>query len=271
MTSGDPLESGWRGSVADGYGFGDDELARLKEAAGWLAAFEDGLHPHRLVDLAINGAPGLDGDRLDGTPALLGARYAILADGFAGAGPATPREPMRKALVSFGYVDEADLCGRTLDALAGFNARMLEVTIAIGAAAPHLAALRRRAASSPHRVEIRLDADDMAELLGEADLAIGAGGVSLYERLAAGVPSITILAAENQRLIVEGVAAVGATLFLGAVGDVSAQEILEAVARLDRDRQERARLARAGRALIDGRGAERTAAALRAFAQERRR
>jgi len=260
-----PLESGWRGCVVDSYDIEDAELDRLKRAAGWLAGFEDGLLPRRQLDLAINGAPGLEGDRLGGTPALLGAGYAMIAEGFAGACPVAPRTPMRRVLISFGYRDDDDLCGRTLEALDALDIRPLEATIAIGSAAPHLAALRRRAEASRHRVEIRQDARDMARLIADCDLAIGAGGVSLYERLAAGAPSITILAAENQRLGVDGVVQAGATLYLGAAVEASAARIGEAVARLDRAPEERARLARAGRSLIDGRGVERVAAALRAL------
>ena len=261
-----PLETGWRGCVVDSYDIEDAELDRLKRAAGWLAGFEDGLRPRRQLDLAINGAPGLEGDRLGGTPALLGARYAMIAEGFAGACSDAPRTPMRHVLISFGYRDADDLCGRTLEALDALDIRPLEATIAIGSAAPHLAALRRRAEASRHRVEIQPDARDMAGLLADCDIAIGAGGVSLYERLAAGAPSITILAAENQRLGVEGVVRAGATLCLGTAAEASAERIAAAVARLAGQPEERARLARAGRALIDGRGAERVAAALRAFA-----
>lgn len=264
-----PAGRAWRGCIVDSYGVTDQDLVGLKQAAGWLAAFEDGLRPHPLVDLAINGAPGLTGDRLGDTPALLGERYAILPEGFVAVAPAAPRRTIQRVLISFGYRDDADLCGRAVAAFDRFAARQLDLVVAIGSGGAHLEALRRRAASSPHRVELRLDARNMAELLRAADLAIGAGGVSLYERMAAGVPSVTIVAAENQRLIAEGAHAAGATLCLGQAENLSPDAILGAVLRLDRSPEERARLAESGRRLIDGRGAERVAAALRAFAERR--
>jgi spore coat polysaccharide biosynthesis predicted glycosyltransferase SpsG len=120
--------------------------------------------------------------------------------------------------------------------------------------------VRRRAAALGS--ELVVDAPDLVAQLAQVDLAIGAGGVGLLERMAAGVPSIGLAIADNQRANLEGAAARGAVRFLGPAREVSAERLAAEIAALADDAGSRAAMTRAGRALVDGRGADRVAAAL---------
>ncbi len=55
----------------------------------------------------------------------------------------------------------------------------------------------------------------MAELMVWADLAIGAGGATTWERCYLGLPSITLVFAENQLETTVDLAAIGVTSFFG--------------------------------------------------------
>lgn len=59
------------------------------------------------------------------------------------------------------------------------------------------------------------------DFLVQADLFIGAGGSSVYERCLAAIPSIVFSLAENQRKICEDVAKIGAHIFLDKIDDLA--------------------------------------------------
>ena len=56
------------------------------------------------------------------------------------------------------------------------------------------------------------DAPNLVGLLGDTDIVIGAGGVSMLERFAAGVPSISTTIVDNQSAFVSGGVRLGATV-----------------------------------------------------------
>jgi UDP-2,4-diacetamido-2,4,6-trideoxy-beta-L-altropyranose hydrolase len=194
---------------------------------------------------------------------LTGSKYAIVGDGFrAMRSRALARRDgaaVERVLVSFGQIDALNATRYALAALAatGFAG---EVDVVLGRAAPHLDAVR--AAAVP-RTRLHVDAGNMPALMTEADLAIGAGGVTALERCCLGLPSVLVTVADNQRKIAAMLEGAGAVV---NAGDVDAG--LEArLAVLLRDVLENAAariaMTKTGAALVDGRGVERiTLAAL---------
>lgn len=63
----------------------------------------------------------------------------------------------------------------------------------------------------------------ISDLMIAADLAIGAGGTSTWERCSVGLPALTVTTAENQVEVTEAVAKTGAIHHLGFYRDVSTQ------------------------------------------------
>ena len=135
-------------------------------------------------------------------------------------------------LVSFGGVDRNNQALKCLSALAAVQEHTaLVVTLVAGWANPHLERLRRWCAP---RSWIRFchHADNMAERMAEADLAIGAGGTTTLERMFVGLPTITMAIADNQRHMLEDLGATGAVWHLGWHQDVGPEDVTELVARL---------------------------------------
>ena len=64
--------------------------------------------------------------------------------------------------------------------------------------------------------EVRVDVEDMADLMAGADLAIGAAGVSAWERCCVGLPSLLVVLAANQQRGARALHADGAALLLGS-------------------------------------------------------
>lgn len=100
----------------------------------------------------------------------------------------------------------------------------------------------------------------MAELMVAADLCIGAGGSTTWERCCLGLPGIIVAIADNQIEVTRALADVGHLLFLGKSCDVTAQSLAHAVSELLNDGAALCAMADKSFRLVDGRGAERVAA-----------
>lgn len=269
-----PLQGPWSGSVLDGYAVVANEAESFARVAPTLVVIDDFLEPPVCASLVVNGAVHLDGDRVGTIPALLGPRYALVDPRFValrGGGKAqNPGAPVNSILVTFGRLDPDDMTSRVLSALerAGGAARL---TVVASSAWPQFPALADFARALGERIRLATDIADMAPLLEAADFVVGAGGVSLMERLAAGRPSVTFSIADNQRLFVEGASRLGCTVDGGrAYGETSTVENLAALlgAVLD-DGPARAAMASAAKTLIDGQGAARVARELIGLAEKR--
>jgi spore coat polysaccharide biosynthesis predicted glycosyltransferase SpsG len=77
----------------------------------------------------------------------------------------------------------------------------LTITIVMGGCAPHLENVKSKANELPYKTEIKVDVDNMAEIMANSDIAIGASGVTTWERCCLGLPSIQLVMAYNQQLI----------------------------------------------------------------------
>ncbi|MCJ8190775.1 PseG/SpsG family protein [Sphingomicrobium aestuariivivum] len=107
----------------------------------------------------------------------------------------------------------------------------------------------------------------LAGLLARADLALGAGGVMLWERACLGLPSLVVEVADNQHAQVMLAERAGAIRFLGTHEEVEADAMHRAIGALVGDAAARRDMARQAAAMVDGKGAERLAATLVALAR----
>lgn len=169
---------------------------------------------------------------------------------------------LQQLFINMGGVDKDNHTGRVLAALAAAAHRLPEnmsLTVVMGATAPHLAAVQQQAQTLPWPVAVRVNAHNMAELMSQADLAIGAAGSSAWERCCLGLPSVMVVLADNQHSIAHQLQAAGAADWLDADSPHFDQEL---VAVLQADAASRAKRSRRAAALVDGEGAARVAAAI---------
>ena len=135
---------------------------------------------------------------------LLGAAFTPLRPEFAELRAATlaRREKTTEVgnlLVTFGGADPGNLTGAVLRQLAAADLPDgIAVDVVLGAAFPQCAEIEKAAAALPAPTTVSVAVSDMAKRISRADLAIGAAGVTAWERCCLGLPSITIVAAENQ-------------------------------------------------------------------------
>ncbi len=110
---------------------------------------------------------------------------------------AAPPDQIRRVLVSFGGTDPAGATVRALEALGVAKLRAA-VDVVLGTDNDNMGRIRQLAAELDPQAVVHVSVDDMAGLIGSADMAIGAGGVSALERCCLGMPSIIITIADNQ-------------------------------------------------------------------------
>ncbi len=111
--------------------------------------------------------------------------------------------------------------------------------------------------------KLTLDAPDLSAFFGRHDLQIGGGGGATWERCCLGAPSIAVMVADNQRSVVPALADLGVLEAASLdAPDGDPQSLAVVLRALLPDAQRRQRLAEAGRALVDGRGAQRVALCL---------
>jgi len=256
--------------VIDHYWRGAGFEAALRGWARRIAVVDDFAERRHDCDLFINTAPGVSAEAYANClPAecvlLLGPAYAPIRPAFAQRRQEsllrrTRMRTVRRVLVSLGATDPDNITELVLASL-GRVAPGLAVDVVLGPGAPHLAAVRRRFERSTGLLQLHDTGDEVAERLAAADLAIGAAGVSAWERCVLGLPSLVIPTAGNQRAVAKALETVGAArvLALSALSDVVLDS---ALCELIGDADLRATQTRAGAALIDGRGLARTVQAL---------
>ena len=161
--------------------------------------------------------------------------------------------PVREILVSCGATDPVNATVGVLEALDDVIDDIV-VTVVLSSRAPQIDAVRGRLRGSER---LLLDVEDMAELMTNADLAIGAPGSTTYERAVLGLPSILVTLADNQRGIARLMIEAGAAVDAGALDNGFVSRLRRLVENILKDGSARIRLAKAASVLVDGRGAAR--------------
>ncbi len=90
----------------------------------------------------------------------------------------------------------------------------LNITVVLGRHYPHLESLKMRVERSKHTINIQVDVENIAEIMANSDLAIGAAGSMSWERCCLGLPTIQIITAENQKFLAEKLSKINASLLV---------------------------------------------------------
>jgi UDP-2,4-diacetamido-2,4,6-trideoxy-beta-L-altropyranose hydrolase len=107
---------------------------------------------------------------------------------------------IKQLLISMGGVDAQNITGKVLHLLKqGFLPPDIKIIVVLGPTSPWLTAVQEEIQRLKNPVEIVVNPKNMAEIMANSDLAIGAAGTSAWERCCLGLPSIIIILAENQR------------------------------------------------------------------------
>lgn len=198
---------------------------------------------------------------------LFGPRYALLRDEFLQARKTQPPPPQRRSLfIGFGGADADNLTLRSVRAAAALCAAGAPCDVVVGASYPHLDSLRQALAAPAHAAtRLHVATDQVAQCMGQARMAVCGGGVSTWERMCMGLPSLVMAAADNQVEALRHLQDQGWIRLLGRADDVSDAALAHEIQAFWQASESLARMAAQGVAVVDGQGASRVVAEMLAF------
>jgi spore coat polysaccharide biosynthesis predicted glycosyltransferase SpsG len=231
--------------IVDSYAATAAFLERLGAHVPCAVLLDDLADRATPVDVVVNGGFQAAQLRYRGKPDsvyLLGPRYALLDSAFAEPPSRGAVGVVRRVLVTLGGDAPAERFDTVVHAVRR-AAPAAEVDVVIGPFTVWKAENR-------DRIRVHRGLTSLRPLMLVADLAVTAGGMTLYECLASGTPIVALAIADNQRPNVASLGAAGLLID----GNASLERAIE---RLAADADMRATMSRRGRDVVDGDGARR--------------
>lgn len=171
-------------------------------------------------------------------------------------------------LITTGGSDSFNLAGQLLMEAMKYDAlKEKEYHVVSGSLNPHIG--EQQALAQKHEnIHIHCNVTNMAELMAESEVALSAGGSTLYELCAMGVPVIAFSFAENQERLVQTFVKRGIAQYGGNYrtdGNKMIQNTIAGLETLLEDENLRTEYREKARTLVDGKGADRIAEAIQAL------
>jgi len=148
---------------------------------------------------------------------LLGSQYALLRPEFFNLRDKSLQKrkhqtEINNVLIFMGGTDSKNLTEVALNAIEKipWPVKKPSVSIVLSSKAPYLERIQEISDQSSCAVTIYVDCRNMAKLMLDADVAIGAGGTASWERCALGLPAFVIAFVANQKQVVDMLEVVGA-------------------------------------------------------------
>jgi UDP-2,4-diacetamido-2,4,6-trideoxy-beta-L-altropyranose hydrolase len=197
--------------IVDHYGIDKVWQLQLKDMYTKLMVIDDLADREHYCDLLLDQTFGREA--LDYKPfvrsdceLLLGPRYAILRPEFNKWRKYSLKRRInckpRNLLIAMGGIDSDNIIGKILESLREYNLiKKLKITLIVGIEAPHLKNIKKLANSMSSNIDVRVDVHNMAEIMANSDIAIGAAGATTWERCCLGLPSILVVLEKNQEEI----------------------------------------------------------------------
>ena len=107
------------------------------------------------------------------------------------------RSSLKRILIFFGGVDKLNLTSRLLSILSVPNYANISFDVVIGKSSPYISEVSSLINTLPN-ASLFIGLPSLSSLIIRADLAIAAAGFSSLERVTLGLPSILLIAADNQ-------------------------------------------------------------------------
>jgi UDP-2,4-diacetamido-2,4,6-trideoxy-beta-L-altropyranose hydrolase len=195
---------------------------------------------------------------------LLGPQYALLRREFREARRemAERNGEVKHVMIFFGGADATNETVKALQAWRSLKRWDITVDVVVGITNLHGAEIEAIVHDLPN-MAVHRRVENMAELMSRADLAIGAGGTTTWERCCMGLPTLLVAVAENQVPISKAVQKAGAGKYLGTVDEVTLEHLTAELQNIINSPDSMQLMGQCAAALVDGHGTTRVVEALR--------
>lgn len=217
--------------VVDHYALGARWEKAVCKPGSKILVIDDMHNRKHHCDMLLDQNTVVGGDKLyknlvpEKCDLLLGPGYSLLREDFR-----TPQKPgkdqqknVQRLLVSFGGLDAPGNTLKTLRAVkknlgADLAAGKVKVDVVIGGLNPQKKEIIRYC--EKHAFQHYVQTENMACIMARADLAIGTGGIELWERSCMGLPALVFESARNQKEQIKQAAMAGLVLTTNLDGSI---------------------------------------------------
>jgi len=256
--------------VVDGYHFDAQYQLCLKEAGLFLIFIDDYGHAdYYWADLILNQNLYANEDFYKEcapyTRLLLGTRYALLRREF-NAWRTWDRDMKllaNRVLITLGGGEQDTAVLEVFKAFRYVENDSLEAILVSGQTESKSIELGSVARGLRTPIRIVNMAQNMADLMAWADVAISAAGGTSWELAFMGLPTLLIVLRKNQEAVAMSLESAGAARYLGWSSQLEPIHIADALERLLRDQDGRREMSRRLKEIVDGQGPARVLSAIK--------
>lgn len=259
-----PVKADWL--IVDNYSLGSSFETRMRPYTGHIMVIDDMADRQHDCDLLLDQNFCTDMEtRYNGLVSsscrkLIGPQYALLRPEFVCFREKRLKRKgsVKKILISMGGSDPTNQTDKVLKALQLLELQEITLDVVVGDSNPYKEEIKRICSALPS-TEFHCQVDNMAQLMINADLAIGAAGATSWERCCLGLPSIVLILSDNQINTAKALEEKELIINLGWYKDITEHHIKGAIECLSSQAGKRNMMGAKGMKLVDGRGAARVA------------
>ncbi|KHF39877.1 UDP-2,4-diacetamido-2,4,6-trideoxy-beta-L-altropyranose hydrolase [Halalkalibacter okhensis] len=219
--------------IIDHYGIGEEWERQLRPSVNKIMVIDDLADRAHDCDVLLDqNYYGKMYERYKGLVPntcvkLLGPGYALLRPEFKSARKYVKERDgkIKRILIFFGGSDPTDETTKAIEAIRKLNKPNISIDVVTGKSNKNIDKLRLMCKELEY-CTFHCQIDYMAKLMAEADLSIGAGGSTTWERCYLGLPTIVVITADNQEAIVRELEKKGCGWCLGKSQNVTTLDIL---------------------------------------------
>ncbi len=200
--------------IVDSYSLGKEWHKQLRPFTNTIVVIDDLADKSFDCDILLNQNLGSDKEMYQNKvpkkcKLILGSEYALIRPEFLKYRSKSlfkrkSTREVKNILVSMGGSDNENITYKILQKLDGnFN-----IVVVLGAISVHKEMIEKYAVGKT--IKVVFDVDNMAQLMFDADLSIGAGGATSWERCCLGLPTLMYITADNQKNVAKNLNKSGA-------------------------------------------------------------
>ncbi len=244
--------------IIDSYLAGADVYHRVSQSVKKALYIDDNQRIEYPAGIVLNGTIGaerLDYPKNENVEYLLGSKYMPLRRNFWHAPKKDIKERVGSVIVIIGGSDYRNIVPRILRRLRERFFR-LKKNVIIGTGFTNIESIRREADENTYLI-YRPEADRIRDMMAESDIAVSAGGQTIYELASLGVPTIAIPVADNQMRNVTQARLANIMEYAGWWEEPEVfNRFIECIERL-KDKELRRKMSVRAQEIVDGQGAMR--------------
>jgi UDP-2,4-diacetamido-2,4,6-trideoxy-beta-L-altropyranose hydrolase len=215
------------------------------------------------ADVIINGNPLQDASWYcqESANYCIGPQFFIMDERYENINSIMPSEGVDNILLSVGGSDHGDILFKILDSIEMLN-RKINVTIITSYGTGYIDSLKQYLSTYSSLVELKIDVPGLYDEFFKCDIALTAGGNTLFERIASRKPGATVCQLPRQMEIADQFSTLGVNTNIGYGPHLTTREISLALDEYIKDNNKHIEQCKMASSVIDGFGLSRVATIL---------